>query len=254
MLEDRDLERYARQLIIPDFGEEAQETLARRHVAVVGAGGLGAPVVQYLAAAGVGRLTIIDDDRVDLSNLNRQVVHATGDTGKPKAESARDAALALNPGIQVDAVVDRFDAGKAEAQLGDAAVVADCSDNPATRHAVNAASRRLGRVMVFGGAVRVEGQVSSFDPANEASPCFACVFPESPDQELAPRCSEAGILGPVTGAVGALMALEALRHCLKPAEPAGPDMVGKLLLFDGRMMEFSTVKVARDPDCRVCSG
>ena len=254
MLDDQDLERYARQLIIPDFGEEAQQTLARRHVAVIGAGGLGAPAIQYLAAAGVGRLTVIDDDTVDASNLNRQVTHASGDVGKPKADSAREFALALNPRIKVEAVAERLDADNAESLVGDAAVLVDCSDNPETRHAVNAASRGLGRVMVFGGAVRVEGQLSSFDPADESSPCFACVFPESPDQSLAPRCSEAGILGPVTGVVGAMMALEALRHCLKPAEPAGADMVGRLLLFDGRSMEFTAIKVARNPDCPVCSG
>ena len=254
MLDDRDLERYARQVVMPGFGEEAQQALMRSHAAVVGAGGLGAPAIQYLAAAGVGRLTIVDGDCVDLSNLNRQVVHSSGGVGRPKAESAREAALALNPGIRCEAVVGRFDAGAAEAMVGDASVVLDCSDNAETRYAVNAACLRLGRVMVFGGAVRVEGQVSSFDPKDESSPCFACVFPKTPGPDLAPRCSEAGILGPVTGAVGALMALEALRHCLKPAEPAGPAMTGRLLLFDGRTMDFTTVEVARDPGCPACSG
>ena len=254
MLDDADLERYARQVVMPDFGEEAQQALLGSHVAVIGAGGLGAPAIQHLAAAGVGRITIVDDDEVDASNLNRQVVHTTGDIGRPKAESARDAALAINPGIGVVAAAGRFDAGAAEGMVGDARVLLDCSDNPETRHAVNTASRKLGRVMVFGGAVRVEGQLTSFDPADESSPCFACVFPETPGQDLAPRCSEAGILGPVTGTIGALMALEALRHCLKPAEPAGPDMVGRLLLFDGKAMEFTAVAVARDPGCPACSG
>ena len=254
MLDDAELERYARQVIIPNFGENAQQALLDSHVAVVGAGGLGAPAIQYLAAAGIGRITIIDDDEVDASNLSRQVVHATADIGRPKAESAREAALAINPGIEVVAVAGRLNADAAADLIGDARVLLDCSDNPETRRAVNAASRRLGRVMVFGGAVRVEGQLTSFNPADDASPCFACVFPETPSQNLAPRCSEAGILGPVTGAIGALMALEALRHCLKPAEPAGPDMVGRLLLFDGQAMEFTTVAVARDPDCPVCSG
>ena len=254
MLEDADLERYARQVVMPDFGEEAQEALMNSHVAVVGAGGLGAPAILYLAAAGVGRITVIDGDSVDATNLNRQVAHATADIGRPKAESAREAALAVNPGIQVDAVEGRFGGDMADGLLGDASVLLDCSDNAETRYAVNAASRRLGRVMVFGGAVRVEGQLSSFDPADPDSPCFACVFPETPGPDKAPRCSEAGILGPVTGAIGALMALEALRHCLKPAEPAGPDMVGRLLLFDGRTTGFTAIKLARDPGCPVCSG
>ena len=254
MLEDADLERYARQLIIPDFGEEAQQALLDSHVAVIGAGGLGAPAIQYLAAAGIGRLTIIDDDRVDPTNLNRQTVHAASDIGKPKADSAREAALAANPGISVEAVEARFEAGLAGDLVGDARVLVDCSDNAPTRYAVNEASRRLGRVMVFGGAVRLEGQLSSFDPGRDDSPCFACVFPETPGEDLAPRCSEAGILGPVTGVVGSMMALEAMRHCLKPAEPAGPDMVGRLLLFDGGATGFSTIKVARRPDCPACSG
>ena len=254
MLDDADLERYARQVVMPEFGEEAQQALLRCHVAVVGAGGLGAPAIQYLAAAGVGRITIIDDDEVDASNLNRQVVHATADIGRPKAESARDAALAINPGVNAVAAAARFDAGTAEGLVGDAGVLLDCSDNAATRYAVNAASRELGRVMVFGGAVRVEGQLTSFDPAVDTSPCFACVFPETPGADLAPNCSEAGVLGPVTGTIGALMALEAMRHCLKPAEPIGPGMVGRLLLVDGRSMEFTTVKLTRDPDCKACSG
>ena len=254
MLNDRDLERYARQLIIPDFGEGAQQTLLESHVAIIGAGGLGAAAIQYLAAAGIGRLTIIDDDQVDLTNLNRQTVHSASDIGKPKAGSAREAALAINPGIAVEAVEARFDAEKAGDMVGDARVLVDCSDNAPTRYAVNGASRRLGRVMVFGGAVRLEGQLTSFDAGNEASPCFACVFPETPDGDLAPRCSEAGILGPVVGVIGSMMALEALRHCLGPAEPAGRNMVGRLLMFDGALMEFSTIEVARDRGCPVCSG
>ena len=255
MLSDDDLERFARQVIMPAFGEDSQETLLASHVAVIGAGGLGAPLIQYLAAAGVGQLTIIDDDAVDRSNLNRQVIHATDAIGTAKAASASAAVSALNPGVAVNAITTRVDEDNIVELIGDAPVIADCSDTPRTRHAVNQAAHQLGRVMVFGGAVRMEGQISSFNSGRDnASPCFNCIFPAAAGHDLAPRCSEAGILGPITGTIGTLMALEVLRHCLKPAEPVGKDLVGRLLLYDGMLTEVTEIRIRKRADCPVCNG
>lgn len=255
MLTDTQLERYARQVILPSFGEEGQAMLLRRHVAVIGAGGLGAPVIQYLAAAGVGQLTIIDDDAVDLSNLNRQVIHRTDAVGQSKAEHAAAMAAALNPEISITAVTERFTLDAAERLITDAVIIADCSDTGQTRHDANMAAHRLGRVLVFGGAVRLEGQVSSFASGIDPSgPCFACVFPETAGHDLAPRCSEAGILGPVTGVIGTLMAHEILRQCLLPEQPIGAPLTGKLMLYDARDTSTMTIATRKDPDCPVCGG
>lgn len=255
MLDDDDLTRYARQVILPEFGEDSQLQLMASKVAVIGAGGLGAPLLQYLAAAGIGTITVIDDDAVELSNLNRQVIHRSDSIGTPKAESARAEALAINPRITVNTINARLTAETADDLIGDAAIIADCSDTAATRYAVAAAAHRLGRVMVFGGAVRLEGQIASFDSGRDPnSPCFACIFPQSPGHDLAPRCSEAGILGPITGVIGTLMALEVIRQCLKPARPISDDLIGQLLLFDGRFSELRSIAVSRRPDCPVCGG
>lgn len=255
MLTDAQLERYARQVILPQFGEENQQKLMGRHVAVIGAGGLGAPVIQYLAAAGIGKMTIIDDDRVDLSNLNRQVIHTTPSIGMEKAGHAASVVAALNPEIKVIHHCERFTAERAEALIGDADIIADCSDTGMTRHDANAAAHRLGKVLVFGGAVRLEGQVSSFASGlDQAEPCFACVFPETAGHDLAPRCSEAGILGPVTGVIGTLMAHEILRQCLLPDEPIGTPLNGKLMLYDAAGSTFITIATRKRQDCPVCGG
>ena len=254
MLTDQQLERYARQVILPAFGEENQLLLGQRHVAVIGAGGLGAPVISYLAAAGVGRLSIIDDDVVELSNLNRQVIHNTAAIGTPKAEHAAQMARGINDDITVTAHVSHFTASTAEQLIGDADIIADCSDTGQTRHEANAAAHHLGRVLVFGGAVRQEGQISSFASGRDkASPCFACIFPETAGHDLAPRCSEAGILGPVTGVIGTLMAHEILRQCLLPEQPIGEPLTGRLLLYDAIATTLTTIRTGKRDGCPVCS-
>lgn len=253
MLTDRQLERYARQVILPEFGEENQLTLSRSHVAVIGAGGLGSPVIAYLAAAGVGELTIIDDDVVELSNLNRQILHHTGTLGTSKADQAGHAARQLNDEIKVTCHTARYTLATAAELIGDAAIIADCSDTGLTRHDANKSAHDLGRVLVFGGAVRLEGQVSSFaSGCDDTSPCFACVFPAEAGHDLAPRCSEAGILGPVTGVIGTLMAQEILRQCLLPEQPLGPTLTGKLMLYDARASSMMTIATKKRQHCPVC--
>jgi adenylyltransferase/sulfurtransferase len=255
MLTDAQLERYARQIILPCFGEESQRALMHRHVAVIGAGGLGAPVIQYLAAAGIGRISVIDDDVIDASNLNRQVIYSTPAIGTAKAEQAAIVVQAINPEIGVTASTARFTSENAEHLITDADVIADCSDTGLTRHEANTTAHRLRRILVFGGAVRLEGQVSSFASGTDpSSPCFSCVFPESAEHNLAPRCSEAGILGPVTGVVGTLMAHEILRQCLLPDKPIGEPLTGKLILYDAVTTTFMTIATKKRANCPVCGG
>jgi len=248
MLSDENLERYARQAIMPDIGEEGQEQLLAARVLVVGAGGLGSPATLYLAAAGIGRITIIDPEEVELSNLNRQVLHTTASIGTPKARQAAAAVGALNPAITVTPLVERLDAGNIDALLNAHDVVVDCSDNVATRYLVGDAAYRSGTPLVFGGAVRTEGQLAVFqsgEGAGDDSPCYRCVFPDMPDAQQAPGCSEAGILGPVTGVIGTLQALAAVRLILRLGGP----QTGKLTLFDGRQGVFIEISTARRGDC-----
>ncbi|XDZ65547.1 ThiF family adenylyltransferase [Alphaproteobacteria bacterium LSUCC0684] len=255
MLDDDQLTRYARQVILPEFGEENQERLLTATVLVIGAGGLGAPLIQYLAAAGIGRLRIVDDDEVELTNLNRQVVHSTARIATPKAQSAAAAVAQLNPGCVVEPVVARFSADTAADLLSGVEVIADCSDTPDTRYLVNAAAHEMGLPVVFGGAVRMEGQITTFASGRDPeSPCFRCIFPETAGHDLAPRCSEAGIFGPVTGVIGTLMAMEVLKQCLLPATPLGEGLVGRLMLYDAREQSFMPIRVRPRSDCPVCSG
>lgn len=254
-LNDHQLERYARQVILPEFGEEAQERLLATTVLVVGAGGLGAPVIQYLAAAGIGAISIVDHDTVEATNLNRQVIHDTASIGASKAENARRAALRLNPELKIDAVAERFTAENAAKLTAGVDIIADCTDSPVARYAINLAARQQQRPLVFGGAVRMEGQVTSFRSGiDAASPCFACIFPETPGQEQAPRCSEAGIIGPVTGVIGTMMALEVIRQALLPETPLGAPLTGTLLLYDGRYSDLTRIAVERRKDCPHCGG
>lgn len=252
MLSDENLERYARHAIMPDIGEEGQERLLAARVLVVGAGGLGSPAMLYLAAAGIGHITIIDPEKVELSNLNRQVLHTTASIGTAKAEQAAATVGALNPAIAVTARVERLDAGNIDWLLASHDVVVDCSDNVETRYLVGDAAHRNGTPLVFGGAVRMEGQLAVFHSGNEAgpdSPCYRCVFPEMPDAQQAPGCSEAGILGPVTGVIGTLQALATIRLILGLGAP----QAGRLLLFDGRGGGFMEISTSRRADCATCS-
>jgi adenylyltransferase/sulfurtransferase len=251
MLSDENLERYARQAIMPDIGEEGQEQLLAARVLVVGAGGLGSPAMLYLAAAGIGHITIIDPEDVELSNLNRQVLHTTASIGTAKASQAAAAVGALNPGIEVTALVARLDTGNVEALLASHDVVVDCSDNVDTRYLLGDAAHRSGTPLVFGGAVRTEGQLAVFhsgDGAGQDSPCYRCVFPEMPDAQQAPGCSEAGILGPVTGIIGTMQALATVRLILG----LGGEQTGKLMLFDGRHGGFIDISTSRRAGCATC--
>lgn len=241
-------ERYARQLRLPQVGEAGQAKLAAARVVLLGAGGLGAPAALYLAAAGVGQLTLIDDDRVERSNLHRQVIHADARVGMPKTESARITLAALNPRVNVVTRNERLQAANVEALLGGHDVLIDGADNFPSRYLLSAAALRLKLPMVYGAVERFGGQVSVFDPRNVASPCYRCLFPEPPAATDAPNCSEAGVLGVLPGIIGLLQATEALKLLLGIGEP----LVGRLLSFDALGMHFRETRVPRDPDCPGC--
>jgi molybdopterin/thiamine biosynthesis adenylyltransferase/rhodanese-related sulfurtransferase len=241
-------ERYARQLRLPQVGEAGQAKLAAAKVVLLGAGGLGAPAALYLAAAGVGRLSLIDDDRVERSNLHRQVIHADARVGMAKTESARLALNALNPRVRIETFTERLRADNVERLLAGHDLVIDGADNFPARYLLAAATRRLRLPMVYGAVERFTGQVSVFDPRRDDSPCYRCLFPEPPDAADAPNCSEAGVLGVLPGIVGLLQAAEALKLILGLGEP----LVGRLLTFDALGMRFREARLPRDPGCPGC--
>jgi sulfur-carrier protein adenylyltransferase/sulfurtransferase len=243
-------ERYARQLRLPQVGESGQIKLTQAKVVLLGAGGLGAPAALYLAAAGVGQLTLIDDDHVERSNLHRQVVHADARVGMAKTESARITLAALNPRVRVEVRSERLQAGNVERLLADHDVVIDGADNFPTRYLLAAATRQLRIPMIYGAVERFSGQLSVFDPRRIDSPCYRCLFPEPPSVLEAPNCSEAGVLGVLPGVVGLLQATEALKLLLDLGEP----LVGRLLSFDALGMHFRETRLRRDPGCPGCGG
>ena len=248
-MNDTQLLRYSRHILLDEIGIEGQERILAAHVLVIGAGGLGSPAALYLASSGVGRLTLVDDDEVDLTNLQRQVMHTTARIGQPKVDSGRDALLQINPEIEVVALRERV-AGERLAELvGAASVVLDCSDNFATRQAVNAACVAAGVPLVSGAAIRFDGQVSVYDMRDPASPCYACLFPaDSRFEDVA--CSTMGVFAPLVGIIGAMQAAEAL----KLVAGSGRSLAGRLLMLDGRAMEWTEIGVARHPGCSVCGG
>jgi molybdopterin/thiamine biosynthesis adenylyltransferase/rhodanese-related sulfurtransferase len=241
-------ERYARQVLLPQVGEAGQAKLAAARVAVIGAGGLGAPALLYLAAAGIGHLTVIDDDRVERSNLHRQVIHADARVGMSKAESARMTLAALNPRVEVQGRVERLRADNVESSIAGHDVVVDGADNFATRYLLAAATRRLGIPMVYAAIERFTGQASVFDPRRDESPCYRCLFPEPPSAADAPNCSEAGVLGVLPGLVGMIQATETLKLVLGIGQP----LVGRLLTYDALSMRFRELVLGRDPACPGC--
>ena len=241
-------DRYARQLRLPQVGAAGQARLAAARVALIGAGGLGSPAALYLAAAGVGTLTLIDDDRVERSNLHRQVLHTDARVGLPKVESARMTLADLNPGVQVVTHAVRVQADNVEALLGGHDVVIDGADNFPTRYLLAAASLRLRLPLVYGAVERFSGQVSVFDPRRADSPCYRCLFPEPPAAADAPNCAEAGVLGVLPGVIGLLQATEALKLLLGVGTP----LVGRLLLFDALAMRFRELLLSRDAACPGC--
>src|SRR5256886_9505050 len=238
---------YSRHLLIPELGEEGQLKLLDSKILLIGAGGLGSPASLYLAAAGVGRIGIVDADVVDESNLQRQIVHSTESLGEAKVESAKRAIEALNPDVQVVAYKERLSSENIERILADGwDVIVDGADNFPTRYLVNDASVWHDIPVVHGSIFRFEGQVTVFQPG--VGPCYRCLFPQPPPPELAPSCAEGGVLGVLPGIIGSLQAHEALTHALGIGEPPG----GRLLLFDALSTEFSEVTLRRDPECPVC--
>jgi adenylyltransferase/sulfurtransferase len=246
MLSPTELVRYARHLTLPEVGTEGQLRLARARVLLVGAGGLGSPAALYLAAAGVGTIGIVDSDAVELSNLQRQVLHGTSGLGRPKTESARDRIAELNPGVRVVAHPVRLTSGNALAILGEYDLTVDGSDNFPTRYLVNDASVLLGKPYVYGSIFRFDGQVSVF--AAPGGPCYRCLFAEPPPPDLVPNCAEAGVLGVLPGIVGSLQALEAIKWILG----AGELLIGRLLLVEALRARFRELTITRDPECAVC--
>ena len=245
---DDQLLRYSRHILLDEMGIEGQEKVLNAHALIIGAGGLGSPAALYLASAGVGRITLVDDDVVDLTNLQRQIAHTTARVGLPKVASAATAMQAINPEVHVSALQMRADDAALDRLVQDASVVLDCSDNYATRHTINAACVRHRRPLVAGAAIRFDAQITVVDPRDDACPCYACVFPPDADFEEV-RCSTMGVFAPLVGVVGAMQAAEAL----KLVAGIGASLAGRLLMLDGRTMEWSTMHVARAAQCPVCA-
>lgn len=247
-LNDNQLLRYSRHILLPEIGVDGQTRIADATVLVVGAGGLGCPVALYLGAAGVGRLLLADGDSVDLTNLQRQIGHATASIGINKADSLARSVRAVNPEIDVQPLCEALSGDALRNAVASADLVVDASDNFATRHAVNRACVALNKPLVSGAAIGFSGQLAVFDVSNAASPCYHCLFP---DQTTEPevRCAEAGVIAPLVGIIGAMQALEALKYLAG----AGTPLVGRLLLWDGLEAEARVMRVPRDPDCPVCA-
>jgi molybdopterin/thiamine biosynthesis adenylyltransferase len=247
-MDDLQLLRYSRHILLDELGVGAQQRFAAARALVVGVGGLGNPVAQFLAAAGVGALTLVDADRVDLTNLQRQILFDTASVGRPKVDAARARIAAVNPEVRVEAVAKRVDVRDLEPLAGCADVVIDCSDNFATRHAVNRACVAASKPLVSGAAIRFDGQVAVFDPRDPASPCYHCLFGEGDEFEET-RCATMGVFSPLVGIVGATQAAEAL----KLLAGTGRSLAGRLLLLDALSMEWREVRIVRDPHCAVCA-
>jgi adenylyltransferase/sulfurtransferase len=248
-MDDAQLLRYSRHILLPEFGLEAQERLVAAHALVIGAGGLGAPAAQFLVAAGVGTLTLCDADTVDLTNLQRQILYSTPDVGAPKVAAAKARLAAVNPEVRVEAVQARIGPAELAPLVARADVVLDCSDNFATRHAVNRACVAARTPLVSGAAIRFDGQVAVFDARDAASPCYHCLFGEGEELEET-RCAIMGVFAPVVGIVGATQAAEALKLIGRVGEP----MTGRLLLLDAFAMHWRDIRIPRDPQCPVCAG
>ena len=244
---DEQLLRYSRHILLNEVGIEGQERITESHALIIGAGGLGSPVGLYLASAGVGRITVVDNDTVDLTNLQRQIIHTMDRVGQAKALSARVAMQAINPHATVTPVVARADDALLDELVAQAAVVLDCCDNFVTRHAINKACVKHRKPLVSGAVIRFDGQVCVYDPRCSDSPCYACLFPPDSDHQET-NCATMGVFGPLVGIIGSLQAAEALKLLCR----AGRPLTGRLLMLDGRSMEFTQVKIARQAACVVC--
>jgi len=248
-LDDEALLRYSRHILLDEWGVAGQERLAAAHALIIGAGGLGCPAALFLASAGVGTITIADHDRVDLTNLQRQIAHETASVGELKVESLARRLTAINPRIHVRTIAQRLDGDALRDAVADADVVLDCTDRFATRHAINRACVAAKKPLVSGAAIRFDGQVSVFDPRVETSPCYHCVYPETKDFEET-ACAEMGVFAPLVGIVGSLQAAEALK--LLASIDGAEALCGRLLTIDAKTMEMSTLRIKRDAACMIC--
>jgi adenylyltransferase/sulfurtransferase len=247
-LDDEQLLRYSRHILLPEIGIDGQQRLAAAHALVVGAGGLGSPVALYLAASGLGRLTVCDHDKVDLTNLQRQIAHDTATIGLPKVESARRRLQLINPQTRVDAIEERVAGERLERLVSDADVVIDATDNFATRHAINRACVKFRKPLVSGAGIRFDGQIAVFDLRRADSPCYHCLFPEQGELEEM-RCAVMGVFAPLVGIVGSVQAAEALKLIMG----IGESLNGRLLLLDALAMQWRSIRLNRDASCAVCA-
>jgi molybdopterin/thiamine biosynthesis adenylyltransferase len=246
-MDDQELQRYSRHILLDEIGIEGQQRISAARVLVLGAGGLGSPAALYLASAGFGRITLVDSDRVDLTNLQRQVLHTTERIGQLKTASARSALQALNPQVQVVEVAARAGPQELDPLVAECDIALDCSDNFATRHALNRACVRHRRPLVSGAAVRFDGQLATFDRRLDDAACYACLFPESAEAQDE-TCAIMGVFAPLTGVIGCLQAAEAL----KLAAGSGVTLNGRLMIIDALAMQWRSLTIGRDPNCAVC--
>ena len=247
-MDDAQLLRYSRHILLEEIGIEGQEKLLASHALIIGAGGLGSPVALYLGSAGVGHITVVDHDVVDVTNLQRQIAHNLARVGRPKAESVREAIAAINPDVLVSPLVQRADEALLNALVPQADVVLDCTDNFAIRHAINRACVKHAKPLVSGAAIRMDGQLSVYDTREARLPCYACVFPENAGLEET-RCATLGVFAPLVGIVGSMQAAEAL----KLLTGLGSRLSGQLLMLDARDMAFHQIALPRNAQCPVCS-
>jgi len=247
MLSDDELLRYSRQILMPNFDIAGQQALKSARVLIVGSGGLGCPVALYLGAAGVGHLTLVDDDHIEVANLQRQIAFETAQLGESKAERLADRIRGINPLITVDVIRQRLEGEDFDAPVTQASLVLDCCDNFNTRFALNRACLKAGVPLVSGAAIRGEGQISVYDSRQPQSPCYHCLYPEQGNEDL--TCSEAGVIAPLVGMIGAAQAMEAI----KVISGVGKTLVGRLLIVDAWSMEWREMKLAKDPACPVCN-
>lgn len=248
-MNDNQLLRYSRHILLPQIGYEGQEKLVNSHALILGAGGLGSPAALYLAAGGVGKLTICDFDVVDLTNLQRQIIHTTQSVGINKAVSAQQSIYEINPDVEVRTVCERSTEDSLQALVAEADVVLDCTDNFATRYALNRICVKLRKPLVSGAAINFEGQVTVFDMRADDSPCYHCLFPEIGNEEGL-RCAESGVFSPLVGIIGTTQAAEAMKLLMS----IGQSLQGRLLLLDALHMEWRSLKLAKDPACKICGG
>ncbi|MES0326920.1 MAG: molybdopterin-synthase adenylyltransferase MoeB [Gammaproteobacteria bacterium] len=245
-MNDEQLLRYNRHIMLPQIGFEGQQKLRDAHVLIIGLGGLGSPAALYLATGGVGKLTLVDDDKVELSNLQRQIIHRNQNIGEKKVASAKSNLLAINDEIDIVTIDHRLDESSLALQIQLADVVLDASDNFDTRFAINRACVEQKKPLVSGAAIQFEGQISVFDSREQLCPCYSCLYPDKGEENL--TCSENGILAPVVGIIGSMQALEAIKLICQIGEP----LYGRLLLFDALSLQWRSMNFKKDPDCQVC--